>query len=173
MRPLLTARFSSIVTSYLNHLNSLNKYLRFILEFFWNTSISIELVISGRDEKAERAGQATSKTGMQEMCVGGVASLHAHRLITLMIHVQPSLSVPITKAYSAHPTFKTCYRQRIWRNSFTCRHAWLLHFYMLLFSEFVIKNVDFSWRNKVVKVWFQILVTLQVSGTTMHVAIHY
>lgn len=33
--------------------------------------------------------------------------------ITLMIHVHPSLSVPITKAYSAHPTFKTCYWQGI------------------------------------------------------------
>lgn len=95
MRPLLTGGFSSIVTSYLNHLNSLNKYLRFILEFFWNTSISIELVISGKDEKAERAGQATSKTGMQEMCVGGVASLHAHRLH----HINDTCSAISLSAY--------------------------------------------------------------------------
>lgn len=33
MMPLWTASFSSIVTSYLNHLNLLNKCLRFILEF--------------------------------------------------------------------------------------------------------------------------------------------
>lgn len=53
-------------------------YFRIFLNL--SSPVGIELVISGRDEKAERAGQATSKTGMQEMCVGGVASLHAHRL---------------------------------------------------------------------------------------------